>query len=223
MNWSVSALDKITLISNSDAHSASRLGREANVFETDLSYNLIIEAIKSKDPKKFLSTIEFFPEEGKYHFDGHRSCQVVFSPEETKKHKGLCPKCGRPLTIGVLNRVFELADRPKGRKPAGAIPFRSLIPLEEIIADALDVGVGTKSVQQVYKELINRSGNESKILLESERQAIESASSRQVAEAVVRVREGKVKILPGYDGEYGKIEIFSQGERESFSKQKSLF
>jgi len=124
MNWRWSALDKIALVSNSDAHSPSKIGREANVFDTDLSYSGIVEAIKSKDPQKFLETIEFFPEEGKYHYDGHRNCQISLAPQKAKKMKNICPKCGRPLTVGVLHRVDDLADRKEGKKPAQNIPFR---------------------------------------------------------------------------------------------------
>jgi len=126
-----------SLISNSDSHSPSRIGREANVFNADLSYYNIIEAIKNKDPEKFLYTIEFFPEEGKYHYDGHRACGLSFSPQQSKKYSNICPNCGKPLTIGVLNRVQELSDRPIGSKLKGAIPFKSLVPLMEIIAEAL--------------------------------------------------------------------------------------
>src|SRR3989338_1379706 len=136
MNWRLSALDKIALISNSDAHSPRKLGREANVFDTDLSYDAITGAIKDKDPRRFLYTIEFFPEEGKYHYDGHRNCAISLTPFESKKYNNLCPTCGKPLTIGVLNRVERLADRKQGQGPNGAIPFKSLVPLEEIIAES---------------------------------------------------------------------------------------
>lgn len=223
MNWRVSALDKLTLISNSDAHSPAKLGREANVFDIDLSYNSIIGAIKAKDSEKFLMTIEFFPEEGKYHFDGHRNCKISFSPEETEKHKGICPKCGRPLTIGVLNRVDQLADRNSDTQLPKAIPYKSLIPLQEIIADTLGMGVVSQAVQKIYKNLINHFNNEFRILLELSKGEIERVSSPEIAEGVFRVREGKVKVHPGYDGEYGKVEIFSEKERDNFSKQESLF
>lgn len=223
MSWRNSALDKMTLISNSDSHSPSRIGREANVFDTEISYPAIIEAIKSKNPQKFIYTIEFFPEEGKYHFDGHRLCKVSFSPEETKKHKGLCPVCQRPLTIGVMNRVEELADRPAGFKPKGAVPFFSLIPLDEIIGDALAVGSASKVVEQEYKNLINKFGNEFKVILDASKEELQRATKPEIAEAIIRTREGRVKIEPGYDGEYGKIKIFGDEERNNFSKQTSLF
>lgn len=223
MNWQLSILDKITLISNSDAHSPQKIGREANVFETELSYPAIIEAIKSKDRQKFLYTIEFYPEEGKYHYDGHRNCEISLSPEESKKYNNICPKCGKILTIGVLNRVKELADRPEGFKFDDAIPFKSLIPLEEIIAESLGRGVGTKQVDDEYKNLIEKFGNEFKILLDISQKELETVTFSEAAEGIVRVREGRVKIEPGYDGVFGKIEIFSKGERKEISKQKTLF
>jgi len=234
MNWRLSALDKITLISNSDAHSPAKIGREANVFDTELSYSAIIEAIKSKNPQKFLYTIEFFPQEGKYHYDGHRDCEISCSPEETKKYNGICPVCGKPLTIGVLSRVEELADRPEGFKPdynppstllkgTYAIPYKSLVPLEEIIAESLGVGVGTKGVEKEYKDLIEKFGSELGILLDIPISDLKSTTSPEIVEAISRVREGKVNVEPGYDGVYGRIRIFSEGEKKKVSGQKSLF
>jgi len=223
MNWRLSMLDKITLVSNSDAHSPSKLGREANIFETDLSYPAIIEAIKSKNPQKFLETIEFFPEEGKYHYDGHRNCQVCLAPQESKKLKNICPKCGRPLTIGVLNRVDVLADRKEGEKPAQVIPFRKTIPLEEIIAEAKGMGSSSKAVQEEYKNLIKHLGPELNILLDINPEQIERVSSPEIAEGVNRVRQGRVNIEPGHDGEFGRVKIFKDEERGNFSKQASLF
>ncbi|TSC75882.1 MAG: DNA and RNA helicase [Parcubacteria group bacterium Gr01-1014_30] len=222
MNWRLSTLDKITLISNSDSHSARKIGREANVFDTELSFAAIAEAIKNKNPQKLLYTVEFFPEEGKYHWDGHRLCQVSLAPEESKKSQNICPKCGKNLTIGVLNRIEELADRPDGSKPPQAIPFKSLIPLEEIIADALGVLPGAKQVESEYKTLTEKFGSEFEVLLNVSRQDLEKASSSKIAEGVERVREGKVQISPGYDGVYGKIKIFSEG-KPAPSSQKSLF
>jgi len=223
MNWRLSALDKITLISNSDSHSPSRIGRESNVFDTEISYSAIIEAIKSKNPLKFLYTVEFFPEEGKYHYDGHRICGISLSPQESKKYNNICPNCGRPLTIGVLNRVEELADRPVGFKPATFIPFKSLVPLVEIIGDALGLLSGAKQVNEEYNRLIEKFGNEFKVLLEASRQDLEAATLPEIAEGIVRVREGRVDIEPGYDGVYGKIRIFSKGEQKNISKQGILF
>lgn len=223
MNWRWSALDKIALISNSDAHSPSKIGREANVFETDLSYQGITEAIKRRDKNKLIETIEFFPEEGKYHYDGHRKCKLSLKPQEAKKLKNICPECGKPLTIGVYHRIDDLADCKEGRKPEDFIPFRHLIPLDEIIGEAKGVGPASKTVQQAYKELISRFGNEFNILLNTDTQAVRQAGCLEVAEAIDRVREGRVIVEPGYDGEYGKIKIFSDQDRDNFTQQTSLF
>ncbi|MEE8131507.1 MAG: endonuclease Q family protein [Candidatus Paceibacterota bacterium] len=223
MNWRLSKLDNISLISNSDCHSLQKIGREVNIFDTELSYQGIIEAIKSRNPKQFLETIEFFPEEGKYHYDGHRNCDIVFSPEETKKHNNICPKCGKKLTIGVMNRVDELADRDVDYKDDKRVSYRSLIPLDEIIAEAFNMGTNTKKVAEEYKNLIKSLGNELKILLETSEGEIKSVADIRVAEGIKRVRNGQVKIHPGYDGEYGKIEIFREDEREELESQKALF
>jgi uncharacterized protein (TIGR00375 family) len=223
MNWRLSALDRITLISCSDAHSPSHIGREANAFNCGLSYFEIIKAIKEKDKNKFLYTIEFYPEEGKYHYDGHRNCGISLSPKETKKYNGICPVCGKPLTIGVLNRVEQLADRPEGFVPENAIPFKSLIPLEEIIADALGQSVGTVEVEKEYKNLIEKFENEFNVLLNASRPDLEAVTLPEIAEGIIRAREGKVYIEPGYDGVYGKIRIFQKGEQKSISRQGTLF
>lgn len=224
MNWRLSLLDKIALISNSDAHSPSKIGREANVFELPfLSYDSITTAIKTKDPQNFLETLEFFPEEGKYHYDGHRACEIVLSPKESKKYNNICPACSRPLTIGVLNRVEELADKPEGFKLQNAIPFKSLVPLEEIIAESLGVTIASKQVAVEYKNLIKNFGNEFKILLDATKQELELAALPETSEGIIRVREGRIFIEPGYDGVYGKVRIFSQGEQKIIIKQKTLF
>ena len=212
MNRRLSKLDNIALISNSDSHSLRKIGREANIFNTELSYNGIINVIKSGGPR-FVSTIEFFPEEGKYHYDGHRACEICLSPEKTKKLKNICPKCGEKLTIGVMNRVDELADREIGKD---FVPYRNLIPLGEIIAEAFDVGENTKQVKKEYEKLIKTFGNELKILMEISESELKSVADPRVAESIKRVREGKVKIRPGYDGEYGEIKIFTDEEREKF-------
>jgi len=223
MNWRLSALDKITLISNSDAHSPPKLGREANLFDTELSYPAIIEAIKSKDPAKFLYTIEFFPQEGKYHYDGHRACNVRLSPQESKKYNNICPNCGKPLTLGVLNRIEELADRPTNFKPKGAIPFKSLIPLEEIIANALAQGTGTKRVDKEYQNLIKEFKKEFEVLLNTSEEDLKRATLAEIAQGIIRVRQGRVSLEPGFDGVYGKIKIFSQNEQKEILKQNTLF
>ncbi len=223
MNRRLSFLDKITLISNSDAHSPQKIGREANVFDTEISYPSIIEAIKSKDPAKFLYTIEFFPEAGKYHYDGHRNCKLCLSPRESKKYNNICPNCGKPLTIGVLNRIEELADRPENYKSESVIPFKTLFPLTEIIANALGVLSETKKVAEEYKNLIKKFNNEFNVLLEISRSEIETATLPEIAEGIIRVREEKVFVEPGYDGVYGKIRIFSADEQQNLTKRRSLF
>ncbi|MBU0546813.1 endonuclease Q family protein [Patescibacteria group bacterium] len=222
MNWRLSELDKVSLISNSDAHSPAKIGREANVLDTNLNYFSIIEAIKSKDRNKFLYTIEFFPEEGKYHYDGHRLCNISFSPEETRKHKNICPVCKKPLTIGVLSRVEALADRPIDFNPVQSIPFKSLISLEGIIKESLGVKSATKEVINQYQKLISSFKNELEILLSTPRTDLEKVSLPEIVEGIIRVRDGKVLINPGYDGVFGKIKIFSQSERKNTSKQSAL-
>jgi len=207
MNWRLSMLDQYSLVSNSDAHSPDNLGREANIFDIDFSYSQIKKALIEKDKNKFLSTIEFFPEEGKYHYDGHRLCQVRLSPAERKKINGICPVCHRPLTVGVLSRVEELADREEGIMPPTAIPFKSLIPLKEIIADVLNVDPHTKSVENIYLKLLQQFNNEFNLLLNVPVEEISKLAGEKIALAISNMREGKVEIEPGYDGEYGKIKI----------------
>lgn len=206
MNWRLSALDRITLISNSDAHSPVKTGREANIFDTEISYQAMINALKSG--KGFLGTIEFFPEEGKYHYDGHRTCSIRLSPQETIKNKYCCPSCGKKLTVGVMHRVEKLADREIGFRPDGAPDFHSIIPLPEIISEILKVGVTSKKVNNTYHNLLSEIGNEFKILMDTSLEDIEKAGSPILRQAVSMMREGKVNIAPGYDGEFGKIRIF---------------
>jgi uncharacterized protein (TIGR00375 family) len=224
MNWRLSALDPITLISNSDAHSPSRLGREANAFDCALDYNEIVGTIRNKDRRKLLFTIEFFPEEGKYHYDGHRQCGVIFSPSQTKANQYLCPKCHKKLTVGVMHRVEELSDRPEGFVPKNAIPSIHLIPLEEIIAEALGVRVGTKAVESEYERLIERGGSEFWILLDATPDELASFIPPNILEGIVRMRQGKVSIIPGHDGLYGKITLFpDKKEGEESKEQLKLF
>jgi uncharacterized protein (TIGR00375 family) len=223
MSWRNSSLDRITLISNGDSHSPEKIGREANVFNTDLNYFSIINSIKSKNPKEFLYTVEFYPQEGKYHYDGHRACGVSLAPKDSKKYNNICPNCGRPLTIGVLNRVEELSDRPDGFKPENAIPFKSLVPLTEIISESLKVGPAAKQVDKEYKSLIKRFGSEFEVLLNVKREELEQVVMPKIAEGIIRVREGRVFIEPGYDGVYGRVRIFSEKEEKFVSKQKTLF
>lgn len=228
MNWQISSLDKYALVSNSDAHSLRKIGREANAFEIEekeLSYDKIIDTIKSKDPKKFLFTIEFFPEEGKYHLDGHADCKFSCEPEKTRKLGGKCPVCGKKLLVGVLNRVAELSDRQHGFMPQGAIPFRNIIPLEEIVAETFDVGTGSKRVLETYDRMTDKYP-EFEILLDLPENEIAKISASEIATAVLRVREGKVRVEGGYDGVFGKIHIFSDEERDKVlrkPKQMGLF
>lgn len=205
MNWRLSALDGITLVSNSDAHSAARLGREATVFDTELSYQGIFSGIRSG--RGVASTIEFFPEQGKYHADGHRACGVRLSPAETVAHGYRCPECGGKLTVGVLHRVASLADRPEGVRPEGAPPFRSVIPLIDLISGALGVGCAAKRAQGMYLDLLEQVGNEFHVLLEAPLEEVARASSARLAGAVGMMREGNVEIDPGYDGRYGTVAV----------------
>ena len=269
MNWRLSALDDLALISNSDSHSLQRIGREANIFDTVLSYSGIMEAIKNGSPKNlaeneearkkfdhlspracgtsvisslrsesdkkqssllFVATVEFFPEEGKYHYDGHRACGIVWSPEETKKHKGICPKCRKPVVIGVLNRVNKLADRKEisigqnyYRSFETRVPYYRAVPLDEIISEAMGIGPTSKKVKAKYKELIKKFGNELKILLEIQPEQLEEINEKKIAEALRRFRLGNIEIQPGYDGEYGVVKIFKKGEKINSSDQTILF
>lgn len=224
MNWRLSALDKFTLVSNSDSHSPQKIGREANVFNCSLDYKTIRDTLKNKDREKLLYTIEFFPEEGKYHFDGHRLCSIRWSPQETKEHNGRCPKCGKPVTMGVANRVAELADRPEKYRPDNAIPFKNLIPLDEIIADALGVSKTSMAVEKGYLSYIAYFGTEFNILLHADAQELAKGLPSRIADGVLRSRAGKVDIQAGFDGEYGKISIFRKEESaEKNEEQLKLF
>ncbi len=223
MNHRLSSLDSITLISNSDAHSPRKLGREANVFDAPPDYFEIMRIIKEKDTAKFLFTIEFFPEEGKYHADGHRECGVMWNPEETRAAGGICSACGRPVTVGVLNRVMELADRPVGFTPERGIAARHLIPLEEIIAEAVGRGVNTKGVQSEYRRITEAGGSEFTVLLDTEGEELRRICGDLIAGAVRKVRSGEVSISPGFDGEFGKIKIFKENTGLNRSEQMGLF
>jgi len=221
MNWRLSTLDRFTLISNSDAHSPSKIGREANCFSCELSFPEIMDTIEKKDPERFLFTIEFFPQEGKYHYDGHRRCGVRVAPREAMANNDLCPICSKRLTIGVLHRIETLSDREEGFVPDDAIPFKSLIPLDEIIADASGVGGDTVTVRKEYQKLTGRFETEFSILLDTPIDELREVTLPEVAEGVKRVREGKVVIVPGYDGVFGEIRIFDREETQP--SQLSLF
>lgn len=215
MNWRVTSLDNLTLVSNSDAHSPQKLGREANIFDTVLSYPAIRNALKTGDPKQFLGTFEFYPEEGKYHLDGHRKCNVCLRPEKTIKNKGICPVCGKPLTIGVLSRVEELADRPDKEKPKKTHPYYSIVPLTDILSEILQVGPKSKKVQRNYNAALTELGSEFAILYDLKPEAIEMAGIPLLGEAIRRMRNKTIEISPGYDGEFGRVKIFSEDERNS--------
>lgn len=217
MNWRLSALDRITLVSNSDAHSPAKIGREANMFDAEMSYTSITNAIKTG--KGFAGTLEFFPEEGKYHYDGHRVCGISLTPKETIRHNYLCPLCGKKLTVGVLHRVEKLAERDDGYKPEAAPGFHSIIPFPEIIAEVSRVGVNSKTVANAYINLLGKVGNEFKILLDAPLNEIESNSSSLLRNAISKMRSGNIHIVPGYDGVFGKIRIFKEAEREEIREQ----
>lgn len=214
MNWRVSALDRFVLVSNSDAHSPEKLGREANIFNCDRSYFAMMAALKDKQRQAFLGTIEFFPEEGKYHYDGHRSCNTRMTPAETQARKALCPVCGKKVTIGVMHRVAHLADRPEGYKPPTAFNFRSVIPLVEVLAELHSVGDKSAKVSRHYFKLLERFGNEFYILLDCPLAEIRQAGFGLLAEALKRIRAGNVHINPGYDGAYGVIKVFEPWEKQ---------
>lgn len=207
MNWRLSALDRVALISNSDAHSPNpwRLGREANVFDlTRLTYTQFFDAIRKKDPSRFLFTVEVDPAYGKYHFTGHEKCGVSLPPEEAKLLGNLCPKCGKKLTVGVLQRVDDLADRPEGYIPEGAVPFKRLLPLYEVISRSTGVNrLYAKSAIGLQDRLIARFGSEFNVLLDAREGDLAGVVPPKVAAAIVSNREGKVKVVPGYDGVYG--------------------
>jgi ATP-dependent DNA helicase UvrD/PcrA len=223
MNWRVKSLDGLTLISNSDAHSPLKLGREANLFDTEISFSHIRSALETGNPDQFLGTIEFFPEEGKYHMDGHRKCGVRLRPEKSRQNNDRCPVCGKPLTLGVLYRVEELADRPTEEYPDKKHPFYNLIPLSDILSEIHGVGPATKTVQTTYKKLLGKLGPELKILHQLPPETIDKASLPLLTEAVRRMRAGKVEVSAGYDGEYGRISLFKTGEKEQLKGQTLLF
>ncbi len=217
MNWRLSRLDRFALVSFSDLHSfwPWRIGREATVFSCKPNYKEIIKAIRGKNIKE---TIEVDPAYGKYHWDGHRKCNVCMSPKETIKLKSICPKCGRKLTLGVEYRVEQLADRPEGFKPKGVAPFKRLIPLSEIISTLTSSGIATKKVWTFYNQLIDAFRSEFNILLNVPQEELEKVTHPKIAKAIIDNREGKIKVKPGYDGEYG-VPIFKEKIENS---QKTL-
>lgn len=211
MNWRLSALDPITLISNSDAHSLDKLGREANIFEGEIqSYRQLFDAIKAgkkgNATLKMTSTIEFFPEEGKYFIDGHANCAFSCDPAETKRLKGICPVCKKPLTIGVLYRISELADR-EDETEKNHIPFQSIVPLKEIIAQSVGTGVNSKAVEKIFKELINSVGDEFFILLDAKENNFSSLIPNNLIDGILRMRNKEIEVRGGYDGIFGVIKV----------------
>jgi len=207
MNWRLSSLDRFTLVSNSDAHSPDRLGREACRFDTTLSFDAVVRALQRKDAG-FQGTVEFHPQEGKYYNDGHRACGVRMTPEESRRAGGRCPACGRKLTLGVCHRVADLADRPEGTRPRGAEDYESLIGLRELIGEAVRARPTTRRVARCYDAALERFGPELRILRETPLDALKSADPPRLAEAVRRMRSGVVRIDPGYDGLYGIVRVF---------------
>jgi len=219
MNWRLSSLDNFALVSNSDSHSAWpwRIGREANVFELkEFTYNEVVDAVKSRNPGRFRFTIETHPHYGKYHYTGHRNCKVSLTPTEAIKFGGKCPVCGRELTKGVEQRVEELADRPDGFRPAGVPYFMHLLPLSEVISAVVGATYpGVQKVWKIYNDLVSRFRDEYSVLMDIPFKDMAETVDPKVAEAIVRVREGKVKVIPGYDGVYGQIVIFPSQENEN--------
>ncbi|MBQ1501480.1 MAG: UvrD-helicase domain-containing protein, partial [Firmicutes bacterium] len=224
MNFQWSALDKYTLVSNSDCHSPEKLAREANIFNCELSFSALSRALSDRKGASFAGTIEFFPEEGKYHYDGHRDCHVCTSPEETRKLDGICPVCGRRLTLGVAGRVAQLADRPYGFVPDNARPFERLIPLPEVIAACNGLASATSvKVKKLYSEMLRQLGPELTIMRSLPYDTIEPIAGACVTEGIRRIREGRVKWQPGHDGEYGRCTILSQEDIDRLSGQTFLF
>jgi len=245
MNWRLSALDHLTLLSNSDAHSLPNLGREVNVFNLEkITYNELYNVIArseapwqsrgksnkdgilrsaQNDKVGYLDyTIEFYPEEGMYHYDGHRDCGVRYTPAETKKNKGICHKCKKPVVVGVEYRVDELADRPIGFKPANKPGFKKLVELDKVIAESIGVkSRNSKKVHEIYNVLTSKLGKELDILMDTQISDIVSASSAEIGEAVRRVRAGELHVDPGFDGQYGTVKIFKDEEKLA-NKQKKL-
>lgn len=222
MNWTVSGLDRYTLVSNSDAHSLGKLGREANVFDLEeLSYRSVTDAIKTR--KGFVKTYEFYPEEGKYHYDGHRKCGVLLSPAEAQAKGNICPVCRRKLTIGVMHRVSELADRKIGFRPEGAVPFQYIVPLQTVISKAIGKPEASAAVAEEQSKLVRYFGNEFAVFEASEEQ-IRLAAGKGIADALVKVNTGKVRWVPGYDGVFGELMLddLPSSKRLVDKKQKSL-
>jgi len=223
LNWMCSFLDRYTLVSNSDAHSPEKLGRNANLFKTEPTYNGIIEAMKTGDPEKFGGTFDMFPQEGKYHYDGHRKCGIRWTPVETLKHGGICPVCGKKITVGVTNRIVRLSDREDILERKNRLPYYSIIPLKEILSEIEGVGEKTKKVTKKYDQLIRKAGSEFNILQYLPVEEVKQIGGDVLAEAIRRMRNNEVIIKEGFDGEYGHITVFQPDEIRHIGTQESLF
>lgn len=222
MIWRIPDGRRVAILSNSDAHSVEKIGREANVFDTQMDYFSILKAIKEKNPKEFLNTIEFYPQEGKYYNDGDRLCNISLNPKESLEYRELCPACGKKLVIGVLNRVQKLADKDEGFTPENVIPFKNIVPLKEIIAEAYGVGPASKKVNAEYVKITTHFP-EFEVLLNVPIDDLKKVADMQVAEGVRRARSGEVNIQPGFDGVFGKVKIFSEVEKQEAIRQRKLF
>lgn len=222
MNWMCPFLDKYTLLSNSDAHSPEKLGRNANLFNCELSYPAIIEAIKTANPKTFLGTIDLFPQEGKYHYDGHRKCEICWNPLETLKHNNRCSVCGKPVTVGVMNRIAALSTRKDINKRPNKCPFDHIIPLKEILSEIHSVGPNSKKITKEYFSIITKFGTELDLLLTLPIPAIIKENHPTLAEAIKRMRAKSIHIKEGYDGEFGQITVFNENEKALLKEGKQI-
>ncbi|HEY4784790.1 MAG TPA: UvrD-helicase domain-containing protein [Bacteroidales bacterium] len=223
LNWMCSFLDKFTLVSNSDAHSPDRLGRNANMFNCSMDYHRIFEAMKRADGETFLGTIDLYPQEGKYHYDGHRKCNVCWNPVETLRNRAVCPVCGRRVVVGVASRIAQISDRTDISQRPNRREFKSIIPLPEILSEIYESGESSKKVKQIYFNLLQKLGSEFDILLHNDMETIESAGGPVLAEAIRRMRNGQIIIKEGFDGEYGVIKVFNPGEAKLYEAGEKLF
>lgn len=221
MNWKLSTLDRFTLISNSDAHSPAKLGREANLLNTELSYDAMFDAFKTGEG--FMGTYEFYPQEGKYHHDGHRKCNISLEPQESLKYDNTCPECGEPLTVGVLHRVEALADRDNSKQPDDAAGFKYIIPLPEVLGEIEGVGPNTKTVRKKFRHVISTFGNEFSLMHKVPIDDIRKSGGPVLAESIRRIRENDVHPKAGYDGVYGVINVFEPGEIDRIRGQLGFF
>ncbi|MCF8031803.1 MAG: UvrD-helicase domain-containing protein [Desulfarculaceae bacterium] len=223
MNWRLSALDNMVLVSNSDAHSPAKLAREANLLTCEPTYPALARALSGAEAEGLAGTLEFFPHEGKYHLDGHRKCGVCLEPGETRSLGGRCPVCGKPLTVGVLSRVEDLADRPEGFRPPKARDFESIVPLDEVVGEVLQRGPATKGVRKAVDQLLDELGPELHVLRSAPLDELERVGGPVLSEAVGRMRSGRVVLEGGFDGQFGVVKLFSPEERARLKGQGSLW